>query len=161
MAHRAASCTVFFGAIQQLWWIVLLGHFRCSCTRLKLLTASYRSSNPQMQAPKNVLGGELKCCCTSPMTGYYRDGFCRTDASDFGRHVICAQASLMAMVQRQTYCPLAYDGSMRVALDALQYARLPMQGCGARTRHIIYMLYPGQGQSYSRCSPCMMMMASR
>lgn len=24
------------------------------------------------------------------MTGYYRDGLCRTDASDQGRHVICA-----------------------------------------------------------------------
>lgn len=43
--------------------------------------------------PRNVLGGPLQCCCTSPMTGYYRDGFCRTDESDFGRHVICAQVT--------------------------------------------------------------------
>ncbi len=32
--------------------------------------------------PLNVLGEELECCCTSPMTGFYRDGFCRT-----GEHV--------------------------------------------------------------------------
>ena len=40
--------------------------------------------------PKNVLGTELACCCTNPMTGFYRDGFCRTDDFDQGRHVICA-----------------------------------------------------------------------
>lgn len=25
------------------------------------------------------------------MTGYYRDGFCRTGGGDFGAHVVCAQ----------------------------------------------------------------------
>lgn len=42
-----------------------------------------------MQLPKNVLGTELKLCCTSPMTGFYRDGFCRTGISDKGLHIIC------------------------------------------------------------------------
>lgn len=40
--------------------------------------------------PKNVLGGTLTCCCTRPLTGFYRDGFCRTDDQDEGRHVVCA-----------------------------------------------------------------------
>ncbi len=39
----------------------------------------------------NVIGGELEVCCTSPMTGFYRDGFCRTGGQDFGSHVICAE----------------------------------------------------------------------
>lgn len=39
---------------------------------------------------KNVLGGDLQCCCTRPMTGYFRDGFCRTDAMDTGTHTVCA-----------------------------------------------------------------------
>lgn len=39
----------------------------------------------------NVLGDALEPCCHDPVTGYFRDGFCRTDASDHGRHVICAQ----------------------------------------------------------------------
>lgn len=43
-----------------------------------------------MQA-MNVLGGPLKCCCKQPVTGYYRDGFCRTGGGDFGVHVVCAQ----------------------------------------------------------------------
>lgn len=42
-------------------------------------------------AQKNVLGGELESCCTSPMTGFYRDGHCSTDESDHGSHTVCAR----------------------------------------------------------------------
>ncbi len=43
--------------------------------------------------PQNVLGTELESCCTDPMTGFYRDGICRTGADDEGLHVICAQVT--------------------------------------------------------------------
>ena len=39
---------------------------------------------------KNVLGTDLRCCGTKPMTGYFRDGFCRTDQTDQGRHVVAS-----------------------------------------------------------------------
>ncbi len=39
---------------------------------------------------RNVLGESLGGCCTAPITGFYRDGFCRTGADDPGRHVVCA-----------------------------------------------------------------------
>ena len=38
----------------------------------------------------NVLGTKLEDCSTDPMTGYFRDGCCRTDASDRGTHTVCA-----------------------------------------------------------------------
>ena len=38
----------------------------------------------------NVLGTALKPCCTSPTTGYFRDGFCRTIQEDSGTHIVCA-----------------------------------------------------------------------
>ena len=41
--------------------------------------------------PTNVLGHELKSCCQDPMTGFYRDGYCRTGAGDVGLHTVCAQ----------------------------------------------------------------------
>jgi uncharacterized protein len=41
-------------------------------------------------ASKNVLGTALQACCTEPMTGWYRDGFCNTDVSDTGVHTVCA-----------------------------------------------------------------------
>lgn len=43
--------------------------------------------------PLNVLGTELKICCTSPKTGFYRDGFCQTDTRDVGRHTVCARVT--------------------------------------------------------------------
>lgn len=41
--------------------------------------------------PKNVLGTELAPCCYQPLTGYYRDGLCRTGLGDDGVHVVCAE----------------------------------------------------------------------
>lgn len=38
----------------------------------------------------NVLGGELQPCGTDPVTGFFRDGCCRTSAEDVGSHTICA-----------------------------------------------------------------------
>ena len=40
---------------------------------------------------KNVLGTDLKPCCTDPMTGFYRDGFCNTGVGDHGAHTVCAE----------------------------------------------------------------------
>jgi uncharacterized protein (DUF2237 family) len=42
---------------------------------------------------KNVLGEPLKLCCSNPMTGFYRDGFCQTGDRDLGVHVICAEVT--------------------------------------------------------------------
>jgi len=37
-----------------------------------------------------VLGGDLEPCGTDPMTGFFRDGCCRTGPEDRGSHTICA-----------------------------------------------------------------------
>lgn len=42
---------------------------------------------------RNVLGGPLQACSLSPVTGWFRDGCCRTDDSDRGAHVVCVQVS--------------------------------------------------------------------
>lgn len=39
---------------------------------------------------KNVLATELKQCCTKPMTGFYRNGYCHTGPTDHGTHIVCA-----------------------------------------------------------------------
>ncbi len=41
----------------------------------------------------NVLGSELLACSYDPLTGFYRDGCCRTDAHDLGSHVVCARVT--------------------------------------------------------------------
>ena len=41
-------------------------------------------------ADRNVLGGELEPCGIDPLTGFFRDGCCRTGPEDLGSHTICA-----------------------------------------------------------------------
>ena len=42
---------------------------------------------------KNVLGEELQICGTDPMTGWTRDGYCKTDENDTGTHTVCAEVN--------------------------------------------------------------------
>lgn len=43
--------------------------------------------------PKNVLGTELEVCSLSPVTGWFRDGCCRSGAGDVGLHLVCARVT--------------------------------------------------------------------
>jgi uncharacterized protein len=54
---------------------------------------SITNGNGHKPEPKNVLGGKLQSCCTDPMTGFYRDGFCKTGVNDPGRHTVCAEVT--------------------------------------------------------------------
>jgi len=40
---------------------------------------------------RNVFGAPLACCCTSPRTGFDRDGYCHTGPHDVGSHTVCAE----------------------------------------------------------------------
>ncbi len=44
-----------------------------------------------MEKSKNVFGGTLVSCSLSPLTGFYRDGCCKTGIEDRGTHTVCAQ----------------------------------------------------------------------
>ena len=46
-----------------------------------------RGNFPQL----NIYGEPLKLCSKEPLTGYFRDGCCNTDISDFGSHTVCAE----------------------------------------------------------------------
>lgn len=39
---------------------------------------------------KNILGEDLVPCSMEPLTGFYRDGCCRTGQGDHGVHTVCA-----------------------------------------------------------------------
>ena len=43
---------------------------------------------------RNVFGENLAICCNNPKTGYFRDGFCRTESQDTGTHTVCAIVTL-------------------------------------------------------------------
>ena len=42
---------------------------------------------------RNVLGTVLQTCSREPLTGWNRDGCCRSGAGDHGVHVVCARVT--------------------------------------------------------------------
>ncbi len=46
-----------------------------------------------MEAKLNVLGEPLMPCSDDPVTGFFRDGCCNTDSSDFGLHAVCVRVT--------------------------------------------------------------------
>ena len=43
-----------------------------------------------MSDARNVYGQPLAVCSTEPITGFYRDGCCKTGPEDAGVHTVCA-----------------------------------------------------------------------
>lgn len=41
----------------------------------------------------NVFGEQLIACSTNPLTGYFRDGCCNTDKTDYGIHSVCVEVT--------------------------------------------------------------------
>lgn len=46
-----------------------------------------------MKDAKNVMSRPLATCGLDPITGYFRDGCCNTDANDHGVHTVCARVT--------------------------------------------------------------------
>lgn len=53
-------------------------------------------------AERNVLGGELELCSAEPLTGFFRDGCCRTGPEDRGSHTICAVVTAEFLEHQQS-----------------------------------------------------------
>ena len=51
---------------------------------------------------RNVLGKPLEQCSSEPLTGFYRDGCCRTGPGDLGSHTICAVVSAEFLEHQQS-----------------------------------------------------------
>lgn len=49
----------------------------------------------------NVLGGALEACSLDPLTGWFRDGSCRTGPDDHGSHTICAVVTAEFLAQQR------------------------------------------------------------
>ena len=37
----------------------------------------------------NIYDEPLHECCSDPLTGFFRDGFCNTNEYDHGLHIVC------------------------------------------------------------------------
>ena len=67
----------------------------------------------------NVLGTPLKDCSFDPLTGYFRDGCCKTSSVDTGSHVICARVT-----QEFLTFSLAQDNDLITPRPAYQFPGL-------------------------------------
>ena len=45
---------------------------------------------PTLGTDRNVLGAPLDACSTKPLTGFFRDGFCRPGSNALGGHTVAA-----------------------------------------------------------------------
>ena len=41
----------------------------------------------------NIFDEPIEECCSNPITGFFRDGFCHTDQLDRGLHIVCSLMS--------------------------------------------------------------------
>lgn len=55
-----------------------------------------------MTDERNVLGGPLEPCGTDPLTGFFRDGSCRTGPEDIGSHTVCAVVTAEFLAHQQS-----------------------------------------------------------
>merc|ERR1711944_280536 len=67
-------------------------HFLVTLSLIALSNACFgqRYSWSNRQQQKNIYGQPLQICSLNPRTGWFRDGYARTDGNDRGLHVVCA-----------------------------------------------------------------------
>ena len=53
------------------------------------MSSESSAQNADQNSDLNVLGSPLELCSCKPMTGWFRDGFCRSDVADLGQHSVC------------------------------------------------------------------------
>ena len=63
---------------------------KAGCGPVSETNLKKKMENQTKKDEKNVLGTALQIAGTSPITGFYRDGFCSTGNADRGIHVVAA-----------------------------------------------------------------------
>ena len=51
------------------------------------------SERDEVSKERNVLGGPLRACSYSPVTGYFRDGCCATRGEEDVAHLVCVRVT--------------------------------------------------------------------
>lgn len=72
---------------KMLRFVITIGFFllliSCDISEIKLVK--------QFSSEKNVFGRSLEICCEEPVTGFYRDGYCRVKTNRYTSHIVCAE----------------------------------------------------------------------
>ncbi len=78
--------------MKQLFLLFAISSFSFAQTKenCTIKTNTNSKGKPMEKIQKNVLGTDLILASKDPLTGFFRTGFCSTDANDRGVHVIAA-----------------------------------------------------------------------
>ncbi len=68
----------------------VINNSKAGCGPVAETNQKKKMENQTKKNEKNVLGSALQIAGTSPVTGFYRDGFCSTGTADRGIHVVAA-----------------------------------------------------------------------
>ena len=107
---------------------------------------------------RNVLGGELEPCGVDPLTGFYRDGCCRTGAEDLGSHTICAVATAEIPGAPASHRQRSHDSDAPVSLPGPRARRSmvcdsgELAACPLRRRGPAYVVLALLISGHSRSS---------
>lgn len=81
-------------AVSKKFAFILIFLLLANITSPNVLSAQNMTQiNNNHSITKNVLNRKLQPCCLEPLTGFYRDGYCKTNAEDVGTHVVCAKVT--------------------------------------------------------------------
>lgn len=86
MISISRICHLFLSAITI---ILIVGCSNISGKECNLVSTKSQKSSMEKNA-LNIYGEPLASCCTDPLTGFYRNGFCQTGRDDYGTHIACA-----------------------------------------------------------------------
>ena len=73
------------------WSRIIISALAVIAATTSISAASEKEKASEANPVLSVLGEPLATCSIKPMTGWFRDGSCRTDKRDSGRHLVCAK----------------------------------------------------------------------
>lgn len=90
MKTLIAILLIFISTLSMAQNKTLVNVSKAGCGPVAETNLKKKMENQTKKDEKNVLGTELQIAGTSPITGFYRDGFCSTGTADRGIHVVAA-----------------------------------------------------------------------
>ena len=88
--HRKLFTIFYIAILTAIIEQSLFAQSKAGCGPVKEINKQKIIANKMSKHGKNILKTELQIAGTSPITGFYRDGYCSTGADDMGVHVVAA-----------------------------------------------------------------------
>ena len=65
----------------------------------------------------NIFDETLHECCSDPLTGFFRDGFCNTNEQDQGLHIVCCLIDDKFLQLETSYIRESMNNNVKIPVD--------------------------------------------